>query len=273
MRRAVNKFCDQLDLNGPSDATSELQRRSLEWSAVERRLLLVDLWSVQPFSPYDIKVHREHQREVLGELAGAIDARSAIAEIERCARELRNSSRLRSVSKIGGALAVGALATGGVGFMAAPFVGAALGAGAGLSGAAATSSGLAMLGGGALAAGGSGVAGGVLLVTATGAVTGGIAGGGGVAMYQLGTRQAQVELRKMEIKFKVALIQTQMAFTVAQRFATHLHEEIGDLRARLEDERRYSEKRSKRITSLERILDQFEKSESWMKEELNEVTS
>jgi hypothetical protein len=77
----------------------------------------------------------------------------------------------------------------------------------------------------------------------------------------------------MEIKIKVALIQTQMAFTVAQRFATHLHEEIGDLRARLEDERRYSEKRSKRITSLERILDQFEKSESWMKEELNEVTS
>ncbi len=92
-------------------------------------------------------------------------------------------------------------------------------------------------------------------------------------MYQLGSRQAQVELRKLEVKFKVALLQTQAELRVAQRFANHLHVEIEGLKKQLDDERRFSEKRSKRITGLEKLLDQFQKSEDWMWGELNEVAA
>lgn len=269
MARAIDLFCAQLHLEDAAQALRELQRRSLTWGSVERRMLLVDLWAVQPFSPFDIKVPSEDQRAALQDIASSIDAAGAIGDIDRCARELRNSSLLKSATKVGGVLAAGALVLGGTGFVAAPFIGAALGGSAGLSGAAATSAGLAALGGGSLAAGGGGVAGGIFLITATGATIGGIAGGGGAAMYQLGSRQAQVELRKMEIKFKVALLNTQGELRLAQRFATHLSTEIDELRAALDTERLYSEKRSRRITSLEEILERFERSEKWMRGELD----
>ena len=273
MARAVELFAKQLQLAEPGEALRELQRRSLRWGSIERRMLLVDLWAVQPFSPFDVKVPSDDQRAVLQDIASSIDAGGAIGEIDRCARELRNSSMLKSATKVGGVLAAGALVLGGAGFVAAPFIGAALASGSGLSGAAATSAGLAALGGGSLAAGGSGVAGGIFLVTATGAAVGGLAGGGGAAMYQLGSRQAQVELRKMEIKFKVALLNTQGEIRVAQLFATHLNTEIDELRTTLENERLYSEKRSRRITSLEEILERFERSQKWMHTELDEAAS
>lgn len=273
MARAVTLFTEQLGLTDPGEALRELQRRSLKWSLIERRMLLVDLWAVQPFSPFDIQVSDDDQLHALQDIASSIDAGGAIAVIDRCARELRNSNRLKTATKVGGAVAAGALVLGGAGFVVAPFIGAALASGAGLSGAAATSAGLAAIGGGSLAAGGSGVAGGILIVSGVGAALGGIAGGGGTAMYQLGTRQSQVELRKMEIKFKVALLHTQGELRVAQGFATHLDEEIDALKATLENERLYSEKRSRRITSLEEILERFEQAQEWMGAELDEAAS
>ncbi len=273
MNRAVDKFCEQLGLDSADRALRELQRRSLEWGALERRLLLVDLWSVDAFSPYDIKVSKSDQRAELHDLAAGIDAGGAVGEIDRCARELRNSARFKSAAKIGGALAAGALVVGGAGFLAAPFIGTYLGTSAGLAGAAATNAGLAAIGGGSLAAGGGGMAAGVMFVAGGGAAVGGVVGGGGAAMYQLGARQAQIELRKMELKFKVALLQTQAALLVARQFAKHLDEEINGLQKQLEEERLYSEKRSRRISSLERMLKQFQETQSWMTEELDDAAS
>jgi len=77
------------------------------------------------------------------------------------------------------AIALGAVATGGLAFTAAPAIGAAVSAagfgvaGGTISGAAASSAGLAAIGGGSLAAGGTGMAGGTAIVTAAGAIAGG----------------------------------------------------------------------------------------------------
>lgn len=273
MHRAVEKLRKQVGLASADEALAKLQRRSLEWAPLERRLLLVDLWSVEAFSPYEIKVSKSDQRGELHDLAAAIDASGAIAEIDRCARELRNSARLKSAVKISGALAAGALVVGSAGYLAAPFIGAYIGTGAGLSGAAAVNAGLATIGGGSIAAGGGGMAAGVMFIAGGGAAVGGAVSGGGLAMYQLGARQAQIELRKMELKFKVALLQTQGEVLVAQRFAQHLDTEITELKKQLDEERLYSDKRSRRITSMERLLKQFEQSESWMKEELESEAS
>lgn len=269
MARAVERFCEQSGVPSASSALGRLQRCSLDWDPVDRRMLLVDLWSVDPFSPYEIKSSGRQLRAELIALGTALDAGGVVHEIERSARELRNSERFSVGMRVGGALAAGALVAGGAGFLAAPFIGATIGTGMGLSGAAATSAGLAALGGGSLAAGGAGMAGGVLFVSATGAAVGGAVGGGGVALFQLGSRQAQIELRKLELKFKVALLQTQASQRVAQRFAVHLHDEVEALRAQLDEERRYSDDRSARITTLERLLRQFEAAESWMNDELS----
>jgi hypothetical protein len=77
------------------------------------------------------------------------------------------------------AIALGAVATGGLALTAAPAIGAAVSAagfgvaGGTISGAAASSAGLAAIGGGSLAAGGTGMAGGTAIVTAAGAIAGG----------------------------------------------------------------------------------------------------
>ncbi len=229
MRRAVATFTSQLGVASVEAAFIDLQQRSLAWDRMERTLILVDLWEMQPFSPYDIDVSKDDKRSALRELANAIDAGGAIGQIERAVRELNNRARIRTTAKVGGAVVLGAVALGATGFAAAPFIGTALGGAMGLSGAAATSAGLATLGGGALAAGGAGMAGGTLLVTGAAAASGGLIVGGGTALFQLGSRQAQQELRKMEVKFKVALFQTHAEIRVAQQFATRLHGEIETL--------------------------------------------
>ena len=49
--------------------------------------------------------------------------------------------------------------------------------------------------------------------------------------------------------------------------------EIDELRTILENERLYSEQRSRRIPSLEEILERFERSQKWMHTELDEAAS
>ena len=44
---------------------------------------------------------------------------------------------------------------------------------------------------------------------------------------RIGAHQAEVELRKMELKFKVAMLQTQGALLVAKQFATFVGSEAG----------------------------------------------
>jgi uncharacterized tellurite resistance protein B-like protein len=75
--------------------------------------------------------------------------------------------------KVAAGTALGAVAVGVTGGLAAPAVGGAVGSLLGYSGAAATSAGLAALGGGSLAAGGAGMAGGTAVVTAAAGLAGG----------------------------------------------------------------------------------------------------
>lgn len=123
------------------------------------------------------------RRRTLDEIATQVPALTP-ADNTRVQRELRivarqlrrqlvNWGRVAAVGAAG--LGLGAL-TGGV---AAPLVGASIGAASGLSGAAATSAGLAALGGGSLAAGGFGIVGGTIFVTGLGAFAAGAAAAGG----------------------------------------------------------------------------------------------
>ncbi len=269
MERAVAQFCEQLGLESPAHALARLQQLSLGWTEVDRRLLFVDVWSVSAFSPHEIKVAKRDQRIALTELAMAVDSSGVISDVERAEQELAARERRMSTAKVVGAAAGGALLMGTGAFVAAPLLGSLLASSTmGLSGAAATSAGLAALGGGTLAAGGAGVAGGVLVVTSVGAAAGGTLSLGGTALYQLGSRQARYELRKMELKFTVAMYHSQADLRVAQRFATRLHGEIETLKADLDEERLFSDRRSKKIGQMEELLEQLQKSERWMRDRL-----
>lgn len=239
-----------------------------DWDEIERRALIVDLWFMTPFAPFEIKVAKAQRRQALIALAQELDVGDAVEQTERAVGDI-SAARLRQrAMKVGGTAVVGALVMSGAAFAAAPLLGAALGSAAGLSGAAATGHGLALLGGGAVAAGGSGVAGGTLAVTGTGAMAGTVLFGGGTGLYQLGAKQTELELQKLKVKFHVSVLQTQGQQRVAQRYATFLQRQINQLTDALVEEKKINDRRARRMSEMEKTLGQLEDALGWMNERL-----
>lgn len=252
----------------PKGATRFLARYGEDLSVTERIGLLVDGSFLDPFAPYTLKSSKRVRAEALERIADLIGGDAAtVAAIDDTRRRAVRSHRLHSIGKVGW-IGIGAAVTLGiVGFMAAPLLGAALGAGAGLSGAAATAHGLALLGGGSLAAGGAGMAGGMWLVAGAGAAAGLIAGGGGTALYQLGSATARGELIKLQITFKLGVIDTQRDMVKAQEIIANLAAQADETRALLDEERHLNETNAKRVSELETTLEDIEQTIDWMERE------
>lgn len=154
-----------------------------------------------------------------------------------------------------------------MGWLAAPVIGTALGTAAGLSGAAATAHGLALLGGGALATGGAGMAGGVWLVTGVGAAAGLLSGGGGTALYQLGVAQAESELVKLQVTFKMRILDGQIEGLKAQKVIGSLQDQLVELQEHLEEERRLNDENAHRVKDLEKKIEFVVQTIEWMQEQ------
>jgi hypothetical protein len=177
------------------------------------------------------------------------------------------------VGKIG-LIGIGAAVVLGVaGFVAAPLVGAAIGTAAGLSGAAAVSHGLALLGGGALAAGGAGAAGGMWLVSGAGAAAGLLAAGGGTALYELGSATARGELIKLQITFKLGLLDANRDMAKAQQVIANLVAQADATRSLLEEERRLNDDNAHRVKDLETTLTDIEEAIGWMEHEQEAIVA
>lgn len=152
----------------------------------------------------------------------------------------------------------------GIGWFAAPLLGAALASGAGLSGAAATAHGLALLGGGSLAVGGSGMAGGTWLVTTTAATVGFITSGGGNLLLQLGSASAQIELLKLQVSYKEIMLAGQMDRAKAKETIRKLEKDRDKIRSTLDEERALNDSNSARLKDIEATLQAIEDSLNWM---------
>jgi hypothetical protein len=190
-----------------------------------------------------------------------------VERINTTRRSALAAHRKRSLGKIG-LIGVGAaVALGVAGFLAAPLVGAAIGGAAGLGGAAAVSHGLAILGGGALAAGGAGMAGGMWLVAGVGVAAGLLAAGGGTALYELGSATARGELVKLQITFKLGLLDANRDMAKAQQAIANLVAQADATRTILEEERKLNDDNAQRVEDLESTLADIEEAISWMKRE------
>ena len=66
------------------------------------------------------------------------------------------------------------------------------------------------------------MAGGMWLVAGAGAALGAVAGGGGVKLFQLGADQARGELVKLQVTFKLTLLQDQADQAKAQAVVENL---------------------------------------------------
>ena len=234
----------------------------------EQIAFFVDLYFLDPFAPYTLKTKKAERREALNDrLIAAGVGGDLVERIDETRRAALSAHARKSLGRIGYVGLSAAVLLGVAGFLAAPLVGAALGAGAGLAGAAATSHGLAILGGGALAAGGAGMAGGMWVVAGAGAAAGLMAGGGGVALYELGSSTARGELVKLQITFKLGLLDANRDMAKAQQAIANLVAQADDLKALLVTERRLNDENAKRVKDLEKTLDDIEETIVWMERE------
>lgn len=217
-----------------------------------RTRLMIDLWFVDPAAPYEIEIKRSVRSGALRQVAGVVGfddtefrrIRSTVA----AASKAHNAGALRRIGVFGlGGVVI--VASGG--FLAAPLVAGALGTAAGLGGAAAVAHGLALLGGGTLAAGGAGVTGGMWMVSGIGAAMGAVGGGGGRALYEMGAVQVRVEVVKLQVNYRLLLVDQQVDMAKAQAVLASLDQRISEVTDELERERDLNDANSDRIKDVE----------------------
>ena len=154
------------------------------------------------------------------------------------------------------------------GLIAAPHVGAAIGATMGLSGAAATAAGLAALGFGSVAAGGFGMAGGTIIL---GVLTGAI---GGVTSLSVAASQVKSNPEAEALKLRISLylmLGMPGAESVAREMIAQLNHRIVVLRGRLEEERVALRKVESELRSAKGQGSRDRAREASMKEEIRKL--
>jgi hypothetical protein len=178
----VERFATVLASRPSREQSANLEAAStidtLVGNLVDRKRCLLLLIEWYAFQPWDGKAHwsKKTRLDSLRHLAECMphtsegDFTNVDQEFNRALKTFARSNmkwgRIALLAAAG--LGLGILTAG----LAAPLIGAAVGAAMGLSGAAATTAGLALLGGGSLAAGGLGMAGGTALIAGVGGVAG-----------------------------------------------------------------------------------------------------
>ena len=240
-----------------------------DWSEAQRLLLLIEVASNNPFAPYEIAWYPDQEHAALAHVANVIGLSPDVAhDVTATFTEAASAHRQISVKRAGLFGLGAAAALGGVGFLASPALGAAVGTAAGLKGAAATSYGLGLLGsmGGATMPG-TFTAGGVWLVAQAGASAGAFAGAAGSILYGLGAGAAQNEVIKLQVTYKMILVDMQRNDAAKLDVLTSLDERIMQVEWLLSDHLEISDPDSSEVKSLEDTIGMLRNADSWMQEQ------
>ena len=244
------------------------------WPEADRLRLVIDLDFTDPFFPFELRVPADHFEAALGWIARHVGVgrtvTDSIAETRRDAERLHVKNRLVKIVAYG---AGGVVLLGAGGWALAPIIGTALGTGAGLSGAAATAHGLALLGGGSLAAGGSGMAGGMFLVTGTGVAAGAVGGGGSAFLYGIGAKQAQLEVVRLQVTYRMTMLDRQISSMKAAAVVERLQGQLRALEETLTEERELNDRNSRRLDDLEATIKVTKTAVRWMEAQSAEQAS
>lgn len=240
-----------------------------DWKLSDRLSLLIDVWFIDPYLPYEIKYSEKNFKAAWEKLGASIGVKSTLLEtIEKTVKDAKKAHRNINWLKIGliGVGTASLLLAGG--WMVAPTLGGLLGGAAGLYGAAAISHGLALLGGGALAAGGAGMAGGMWLVATAAAVTGGTLSSITQLAYQLGAKQFQAEVIKLQVNLEVLRTENLLSSDAVKEKLSILQEQKQNLEKSLRKERMLNEPKAQRIKDIEEKVKAIANSIEWFRKNL-----
>ena len=111
------------------------------------------------------------------------------------------------------------------------------------------------------------MAGGMWLVAGVGVAAGLLAAGGGTTLYELGSATARGELVKLQITFKLGLLDANRDMAKAQQAIQNLIAQADATRTILEEERRLNDDNTQRVEDLESTLTDIEEAIGWMESE------
>lgn len=239
-----------------------------DWTNLEAKAFIIDLAFVNPFAPYQLECKDKHFKNALTKVAAIIGlSEKGVESILKTQQEATEAHKHFdwiniAIWGLGGLVILG---TGG--WLAAPYIGSAIGGAAGLVGAAATSHGLAILGGGSLALGGLGMSGGMWIVTGASAAIGLLGASSANALVQMGAASAKLELIKLQVSFKENIFCDQMNSQKAHDVITSLYRQQLELEKQYENEKKLNDDNSGRIKNIEDTLKSFKNAIQWMEKE------
>jgi hypothetical protein len=105
------------------------------------------------------------------------------------------------------------------------------------------------------------------LVAGVGVAAGLLAAGGGTALYELGSATARGELVKLQITFKLGLLDADRDMAKAQQAIANLVSQEDATRTILEEERELNDDNAQRVEDLEATLADIEEAIAWMERE------
>lgn len=220
--QAVSSECRSHSSGLANAVAAELQKSCASTAPHFAAMILSEVAVAKPW-PVD-KVSDDVRRIALKELATYFNVRDPELRVDHIVDQLLPK---RTTAK---RIAMITLFSVAGGLVAAPHIGAAIGAGMGLSGAAATAAGLASLGFGSVAAGGFGMAGGTLIV---GFVTGAIGGASSLATAASRVKSSP-ELEALKLRISLGLMRhIRGAEFVGDELAARIEQKIDSLEADL----------------------------------------
>lgn len=260
---------DQSGVKEPAGIETVLAGLTDDWTPSQRMLLLIETAGSNPFAPHQIAWQPKHELQALAHVASVIGLEASDAEnvANTFAAAAKAHSQI-SKTKVGMYGLSAAAIVGTAGLLAAPVVGAAIGSAAGLSGAAATSYGLGLLGtlGGASAPG-TLTAGGTWLIAQAGLTAGALAGAGGSFLFELGAAQAQNEIIKLQVTYKLILLDLQRNDQAALEVMSSIEQRVVELEAAYEDERELSDPDAPVLQDMSSTMTSLRNAEAWMEDQ------
>jgi hypothetical protein len=267
LRESAPAWQDKLEI--ARDAGRIIER---DWPREDALNFLIDLAFVEPYAPYELGYRDNDFRIALGTVAALVGVEPEEADKILSTKKNALKAHIRYnwlylfISSIVRTIAVGFAI-----FFAAPLIGTFLSTGLGFMGISVANQGLALLHAGTIDPMTAGLMGGRVFASGVGNLSKSIVGGAGSFLYRVGSRQARIELGKLQVNFREVLLTEPVNIKAAENTIARLKQDRDETRETLEAERKLNDRGSDRIVDIEQTVKAINGTIRWMEKELSRV--
>jgi len=267
LRESGTGWHDKLEI--ARDAGRIIERT---WVREDALNFLIDLAFVDPYAPYELGFRENDFKSALENVAARVGVESEMVGKILSTKKNALKAHIRYnwlylfVSSIVRTIAVGFAI-----FFAAPLIGTFLSTGLGFMGVSVANQGLALLHAGTIDPMTAGLMGGRAFAGSVGNLSKSLLGGTGSFLYRVGSRQARIELGKLQVNFREVLLSDPVNIKAAESTIARLKQDRDETRETLNTERKLNDRGSERVTDIEQTIKAITGAIRWMEKELSRI--